>query len=133
MINTAKIKAARERLHFSQEVLADRLNISQSSYARLESGKQKIEASQLFTLAAILQTPVTDFLSDKEQYKRKLRLNLNGDSPLLTQKYYLIPKAIYEHQLNLISDVLQEMRQERREFMEFMKNRLSGPEAKILK
>lgn len=118
MINTSRIRAAREGKGVSQENLADRLNISQSTYARMENGQQKIEAGQLFKMAEELQTSVGDFLDDNCQFVQ------NGDhnfAAFYNENYYSIPKDMYDQHMKLLGETIKEMRQERQEFMELLK------------
>jgi transcriptional regulator with XRE-family HTH domain len=62
MINTSKIRTAREKKGFSQEYMASKLNVSQPVYARMESGQKKIEAGLLFKIAKELEEPIQEFL-----------------------------------------------------------------------
>ncbi|WGU68305.1 helix-turn-helix transcriptional regulator [Capnocytophaga canimorsus] len=55
------IRKIREQKGYSQEYLANQLNISQASYARLENQDTKITVDRLFQIAEILKTEVTDF------------------------------------------------------------------------
>ncbi|AEV32959.1 putative transcriptional regulator [Owenweeksia hongkongensis DSM 17368] len=55
MVRTGKIKALREQNEMTQEVLADFLNVSQPTYARMESGRQKLRVEQLFLLAHVFR------------------------------------------------------------------------------
>lgn len=62
MVKTGKIKALREHHKMTQENMACLLNISQPTYARLESGRQKISIEQLINMASILKVTLTDLL-----------------------------------------------------------------------
>lgn len=57
------IRRIREQKGFSQEYLADMLDISQASYARLESEETKITVERLFKIAEVLETEITDFFN----------------------------------------------------------------------
>ncbi|AEK23739.1 Uncharacterized HTH-type transcriptional regulator y4wC [Capnocytophaga canimorsus Cc5] len=57
------IRKIREQKGYSQEYLANQLNISQASYARLENQDTKITVDRLFQIAEILKTEVTDFFN----------------------------------------------------------------------
>lgn len=60
------IRKIREQKGFSQEYMANVLNISQASYARMESEETKITVERLQKIAEILETSVIDFFnSDK--------------------------------------------------------------------
>lgn len=49
------IRAIRESKHLSQEYVAMSLRISQSSYAKLESGQSKLTVDRLLLLAEIFK------------------------------------------------------------------------------
>lgn len=57
------IRRIREQKGFSQEYLADKLDISQASYARLENEDTKITVDRLLRIAEILETEVIDFFN----------------------------------------------------------------------
>lgn len=57
------IRRIREQKGFSQEYLADRLDISQASYARLENEETKITVDRLLKIAEILETEIIDFFN----------------------------------------------------------------------
>lgn len=57
------IRKIREQKGYSQEYLANQLNISQASYARLESEDTKITVDRLFKIAEILKTEATYFFN----------------------------------------------------------------------
>lgn len=58
------IRKIREQKGFSQEYVAQELDISQASYARLESEETKITVDRLFRLAEIFQIEVTEFFNE---------------------------------------------------------------------
>lgn len=60
------IRKIREQKGFSQEYMANVLNISQASYARMENEETKITVERLQKIAEILETSIIDFFnSDK--------------------------------------------------------------------
>ena len=63
MKNTSlNIKRIREQKGYSQELMATKLNISQASYARLESEETKLSIDRLQKIADILETDILTFL-----------------------------------------------------------------------
>lgn len=58
------IRKVRELRGYSQEYVANKLNISQASYARMESEDTKITVDRLFQIAKILETNVSDFFDN---------------------------------------------------------------------
>ena len=57
------LRAARESKGYSQDYVADRLGISQSSYACLESGRTGLSVDRFLRLAEILEVDATHVLS----------------------------------------------------------------------
>lgn len=65
-----KIRKLRENKDLSQEHLADRLGISQSTYAKIESGLIKLDLLRLEKIASILGEPVGYFVNKKEDRQK---------------------------------------------------------------
>ncbi|GAI19407.1 unnamed protein product, partial [marine sediment metagenome] len=62
-----KIKKLRKENGFSQEYLAKQLGISRPTFILIEKGKRELTVSELKKLAAILNTPLEEFLSNKKK------------------------------------------------------------------
>lgn len=58
-----KLKKARINKNFTQEYLAEMLNISQKTYSNFENDKSKPGFSQVEEMAKVLDVSVLDFLS----------------------------------------------------------------------
>ncbi len=63
-----KIRALRELNNWSQEDMAERLNMSKSSYSRLERDERKLDLVKLEKLAAIFKIDIGELIAsdDKE-------------------------------------------------------------------
>ena len=63
-----KIRALRELNNWSQEDMAERLNMSKSSYSRLERDERKLDLAKLEKLAAIFKIDIGELIAsdDKE-------------------------------------------------------------------
>ena len=61
----ARIKNARKRKGYSQYQLAQKLNLSQNAYSKLELGRSNLTLDKLFDIADILDTKVVDFFEDQ--------------------------------------------------------------------
>lgn len=70
------IRKIREQKGFSQEYMANILNISQASYARMENEETKITVERLQKIAEILETSIVDFFNND----RYIIHNQNYDS-----------------------------------------------------
>ena len=57
-----KIRALREYRNWSQEDVAERMNMSKSSYSRLEREESKLDVGKLQKLAAIFQIDISDLI-----------------------------------------------------------------------
>lgn len=51
----ANIRKLREHMHYTQEYLAAKLDISQNAYSKIELGYTKITLERLFQIAEILE------------------------------------------------------------------------------
>lgn len=65
-MNGQKLRVIREFRNYSQEHIAARLGISQNAYSRIENNQTRITADRLQALAAILQVPTEELLSEKD-------------------------------------------------------------------
>jgi len=71
MIGT-KIKAAREVKGISQEYMAAKLQITQPSYSRLESGIARIDVQKLKAIADILDLDALILINDEIRRLKKI-------------------------------------------------------------
>ena len=72
-----KIKNIRTKKGFSQEFMADQLNISQSTFHYIETGKSKLNIDLLQKITSILEVDLCEFLSDNG-LKQVAKDNANG-------------------------------------------------------
>ncbi len=61
------IRRQREHLNYSQEYVADRLNISQSGYSKIEQGASSINVERLYQIAEVLEITPKELLEDGKQ------------------------------------------------------------------
>jgi transcriptional regulator with XRE-family HTH domain len=59
-----KIKLLRLEKNLTQVYLAEQLNISQSYYAKLESGKKEMSMKMFFEVLKILDVDIASFVND---------------------------------------------------------------------
>ena len=62
-----KIKKYRELRNYTQAYMSDRLNISQNTYSKIETGGIKLTVERLRQIAKILEVPVEDILTNDNQ------------------------------------------------------------------
>ena len=61
-----KLKQARLTKNFSQEYMAEVLQISQKTYSNFENNKTKPDFSQIEEISKVLETSILEFLSDEK-------------------------------------------------------------------
>ena len=109
-----KIKNIRELKNFTQEYMADKLEISQAAYSKLEKGDFKISQDKLNKIAEILDVN----LEDIKDFDNKRILNsynsIKGNNSNITysnQDIILIRK-LYEDKINLLEKLVQKQEEE---------------------
>ena len=109
-----KIKNIRELKNFTQEYMADKLEISQAAYSKLEKGDLKISQDKLNKIAEILDVN----LEDIKDFGNKRILNsynsIKGNNSNITysnQDIILIRK-LYEDKINLLEKLVQKQEEE---------------------
>jgi transcriptional regulator with XRE-family HTH domain len=65
----SNIRRLREHLHYTQEYLAAKLDISQNAYSKIELGYTKITLERLFQIAEILEVDSFELLGAKQPEK----------------------------------------------------------------
>jgi transcriptional regulator with XRE-family HTH domain len=81
---SSKLKELRKNKNWSQEKVADSLNLSQSTYARIESGLSKSWAIHIMKICDIFETTPEDLF--KEDLPNAI-LNTNQLSEKLIEQY----------------------------------------------
>lgn len=70
MINNrvcTKIKILRLEKNFTQDYLAEQLNISQSYYAKIENGKKEMSIKMFFDVLKVLEVDIVSFVSELKE------------------------------------------------------------------
>ena len=101
-----KIKSLRQSKFYSQQYMADKLNMSQKAYSSLENGKTQMSVNRLLEIIKFLDVNISDILgnrndisgsnNDLEKYytmKNKIEV-LTGDKTHLEQIIELKNKEI---------------------------------------
>ncbi len=83
-----KLKKARINKNFTQEYLAEVLNVSQKTYSNFENDKSKPAFSQVEDIAKVLEASVLDFLSGDS-----ITVNQNNNEVAIAQNYATINTA----------------------------------------
>lgn len=90
------IRKYRELKGYSQEYMAHELDITQSSYAKLENDSTKITVERLFSIAQLLEMEMTELLDLKNQtiYNQDLKDSAVGHQSV--QNLYQENKEVYQ-------------------------------------
>ena len=62
-----RIKKLREHRNYTQQYMADKLDISQNAYSKIENGATKLTVDRLGEIAELLDVPVESILSGEKQ------------------------------------------------------------------
>ncbi len=107
------IRKYRELKGFSQEYMANQLDINQASYAKIESNSTKLTVDRLFTISKLLETEITDLLDLKNQivYNQDIKDYSVGHQEV--QNLYQTNQEVYEkliqskdEQIALLKEIL---------------------------
>lgn len=108
-----KLKKARINKNFTQEYLAEMLNVSQKTYSNFENDKSKPGFSQVEEMAKVLDMSVLDFLS--------------GDNVTINSTNGDHSGFIYQNQLpEKLIEQYEERIKELKEHLEYWKNKSEG-------
>lgn len=90
------IRKFRELKGYSQEYMANEMELTQASYAKLESNSTKISVERLFTIAKLLETDVADILELNKQtiYHQDIKEHSIGHQEV--QNLHQNNKEVYE-------------------------------------
>lgn len=66
MKTTEKIREQRENLNWSQEQMAEKLNLTANGYAKIERSETKLYLDRLEQIAQVFNIDITELLPDKE-------------------------------------------------------------------
>jgi len=62
-----KIKKYRENKNYTQEYMSEKLNISQNTYSKIETGGIKLTVDRLKQISDILEIPIEEILNSETQ------------------------------------------------------------------
>lgn len=98
-----KIKMLREMRNYTQEHMADVLNISQRSYSSIENGQTQLSVDRLFQIAEALQVNIGDIVGSENQYVYHNNFNnhapQNKGSLVFNQDNFEEQRQLYERML----------------------------------
>ena len=106
MIIGSKIKTIREMKNFTQEYVAERLEMSQSNYSRIERNEINIPVKTFQSLAEIFELSLTDLIEFDAKYFFNSVNNqtINGDIKSQNNNDYL-QKTHEAHIISLTTEI----------------------------
>ncbi len=110
------IRKQREIRGFSQEYMADALNISQASYARLENENTKVTVERLYKIAEILESSIIDFFEVDKVTIQNQTNNEGAYANGYVQNLHIENKEVYEkllkskdEQIRLLNNTIEQL------------------------
>lgn len=89
------IRAGREALDYSQEYMADMLDIGQSAYANIESGKTTLTIDRLIHITEILELDIHEIIETRIQTRIK-PASVSNTKSKLNGVLYPDTKEVYD-------------------------------------
>jgi len=104
----SKIKRLRELKNFTQDFMAEQLQVSQSAYSKLEIGETEITYKRLAQIAEILQLKPEEIANFTESMVFNVMHNQSGQNGLVINQTTLTTseKELYERQIALLQEEL---------------------------
>ncbi len=99
-----RIKRIREFRNFTQQYLADKLDISQNAYSKIENGTTKLTIDRLEQLAKLLDVPVESILSSEKQV-----LNVENNT---IHKFYAHIENLHEENKEILQKQVEFLQQQ---------------------
>ena len=93
-----KLKQARLTKNFSQEYMAEVLQISQKTYSNFENNKTKPDFSQIEEISKILETSILEFLTDNS-FQFNTQINEGGNNGFVINN--VSEKLIEQYELRI--------------------------------
>ena len=110
-----KIKNIRELKNFTQEYMAEKLDISQAAYSKMEKGDTKISQDKLNKIAEILEVnpdDITDFYNKKVLNSFNNVKGSNNGIITYNEKDMILIRQLYEDKITLLEKLLQKSEEE---------------------
>lgn len=112
-----KLRSIRKLKGFSQDYLADQLNISQVTYSQIENNKTKLNLDRLEDICAILDVTLEDLLSfdEKQIFNNSFKDSSSG--------FFNVQKVItesFDNERKIYNDKIQFLKDEIR----YLRNKL---------
>lgn len=97
-----KLKKLRELRNFTQSYMADKLEISQGAYSRMEMGESEITFGKLTKIAELLEIPVEEIISFHENMIFNVSHNQTGNGYVVNKGISDKQEKLYQDQIDLL-------------------------------
>ncbi len=101
-----KIKKVRELKNYTQEYMAQRLEMSQAGYSKIENDESDVSFTKLTQISEILEVKLEDLISFDEKYVFNIMNNQIGIKDLN------LPSGLSNQERRLFEDQIQQLKDE---------------------
>ena len=105
----AKIKTLRLQKEWSQQDVADKLNISQSAYAKVERGESKLDVARIIKLSEIFDIEPYELLVPDGKV---ISINSDNAQGYVNNYYYSDLKASQDNHIETLKQMITTLREE---------------------
>lgn len=96
-----QIRKIRTQLGISQAYIADKLEISQTAYSKIENQQTKIKYDTIFEISQILNVPLIELVDSKNERLNNNEFKLNESEKIINEL-----EKIINYQVQLIDYVI---------------------------
>jgi transcriptional regulator with XRE-family HTH domain len=114
-----KIKKYREQKNYTQAYMSEKLDISQNTYSKIETGGIKLTVDRLKQIADILEIPIEDIVSGETQ-----SFNFHNSN---IEKFYGYIETVHEDNkeliqttINILNEQINHLRVENQKLLEII-------------
>ena len=104
-----KIKELRKLNEFSQQYIANKLNISQEAYSKIERNKTRLNWDKLNQLSEILNVNIWDLIDNNKEID-----NINFANVFSNEPIHLLKQLFHKHdcQINTLKEEITSLREQ---------------------
>ena len=110
MVLGQKIKKLRELKNFTQEYMAEELNLTQSGYSKIESGEVDVPYGRLEQIAKVLELRPEDIITFNEHMVFNVMHNQTGNGLVIHNQVSQTEKKLYEEQIELLKKEVEHLK-----------------------
>lgn len=99
-----KIKKVRELRNYTQDYMAERLDISQSTYARIENNEGELQYSKLQKISEILDIRIEDLINFNDRFIFNNYTSNQANQGYIINQFSDNEKKLYEDKIKLLEE-----------------------------